>query len=685
MNPESKVSAEHLKRAAYLYIRQSTLRQVLENTESTQRQYGLRRRAISLGWSEEQIVVIDNDQAQSGASKQEREGFQRLVADVGLGKAGIVMGLEVSRLARNCADWHHLLEICALTHTLILDEDGLYDPGHFNDRLLLGLKGTMSEAELHILKARLLGGVLSKAERGELRLPLPVGLVYDQDQKVRLDPDQQVQSTLRRFFDTFDRAGSAWATVQAFGKEGLKFPKRGQAGSGEIIWQELTEAIALDTLHNPRYAGTYCFGRSHHWKDAQGKCHTKDLPLEQWRYVIKDAHPGYLTWDQFLANDARLRKNHQVVAGQRSSGTPREGPALLQGLAVCGRCGRMMSVRYHSRRGRLQPEYRCQKDCVQAAKAPCQQIPGAELDEAVGKLLVETVTPLALEVALNVQAEIQTRLEQADQLRRQHVQRAQYEADQAKLRFMRVDPNNRLVADTLERDWDEKLRHLTQAKQEYEKQSQTAAAQLTAQQKAKVIALATDFPKLWNDPKTPDRERKRMAQLLLSDVTLRREQEIIAQLRFRGGALRQLRLAPPKTAWELKKTKPEIISEIDRLSDKHTEGEIANLLNERGWRSSGGNPFTLRTVQILRHAYHLKSRRARLQAQGLLTARQIGAMIGAVPGHVKYWRETGPLKGIRVSEKNEYLYQKPTEAEVREIQGRREKHYRNALLAPSPL
>jgi DNA invertase Pin-like site-specific DNA recombinase len=252
MNPESKVTAEHLKRAAYLYIRQSTLRQVLENTESTQRQYGLRRRAISLGWSEEQIVVIDNDQAQSGASKQEREGFQRLVADVGLGKAGIVMGLEVSRLARNCADWHHLLEICALTHTLILDEDGLYDPGHFNDRLLLGLKGTMSEAELHILKARLLGGVLSKAERGELRLPLPVGLVYDQDQKVRLDPDQQVQSTLRRFFDTFHRAGSAWATVQAFRKEGLKFPKRGQAGSGEIIWQELTEAMALDTLHNPQ-------------------------------------------------------------------------------------------------------------------------------------------------------------------------------------------------------------------------------------------------------------------------------------------------------------------------------------------------------------------------------------------------------------------------------------------------
>ena len=685
MNPESKVTAEHLKRAAYLYIRQSTLRQVLENTESTQRQYALRRRAISLGWSEERIIVIDNDLGQSGASKQEREGFQRLVADVGLGQAGIVMGLEVSRLARNCADWHHLLEICALTHTLILDEDGLYDPGHFNDRLLLGLKGTMSEAELHILKARLLGGVLSKAERGELKLPLPVGLVYDHDQKVMFDPDQQVQSTLRHFFDRFDRTGSAWATVQAFRKEGLKFPKRGQAGSGEIVWQELTEAMALDTLHNPRYAGTYCFGRSRHWKDAQGKCHSKELPWEQWRYIIKDAHPGYLSWDQFLAHDARLRKNRQVVAGQRSYGTAREGPSLLQGLALCGRCGRMMTVRYHYRRGRLRPEYLCQKVCVEEAKAPCQRIPGGELDEAVGKLLVESVTPLALEVALNVQAEIQTRLEAADRLRRQHVQRAQYEADQAKLRFMRVDPNNRLVADTLERDWNEKLRHLTQAKEEYEKQSQTAATQLTDEQKAKVVALASDFPKLWNDPKTPDRERKRMAQLLLSDVTLRRDQEIIAQLRFRGGALRELRLAPPKTAWELKKTKPEIIAEIDRLSDQHTEGEIAGLLNERGWRSSGGNLFNLRTVQTLRRAYHLKSRFARLQAQGLLTARQIGPMIGAVTGHVKYWRQAGPLKGVRFSEKNEYLYQKPTEAEVREIRRRRQKHYPNANLAPSPL
>src|SRR5881397_3137760 len=255
MNAESKVAAEHLQRAAYLYIRQSTLRQVVENTESTERQYALRRRALVLGWVDERIVVIDEDQGQSGASVNGREGFQRLVSEVGMGQAGIVMGLEVSRLARNCADWHRLLEICGLTQTLILDEDGLYDPGHFNDRLLLGLKGTMSEAELHLIRARMRGGVLSKAKRGELRLPLPVGLVYDDDQRVVLDPDRQVQQAVRFFFETFKRTGAATATVRQFRREGVLFPRHCRGGQGELLWKPLTHGTALHLLHNARYAG----------------------------------------------------------------------------------------------------------------------------------------------------------------------------------------------------------------------------------------------------------------------------------------------------------------------------------------------------------------------------------------------------------------------------------------------
>jgi DNA invertase Pin-like site-specific DNA recombinase len=673
MSTESKVTSEHLQRAAYLYIRQSTLRQVLENTESTQRQYALRRRAVALGWPEDRIVVIDNDQGQSGGSASEREGFQRLVADVGLGKAGLVMGLEVSRLARNCADWHRLLEICALTHTLILDEDGLYDPAHYNDRLLLGLKGTMSEAELHILKARLVGGVLSKAQRAELKMPLPVGLVYDEDDRVMLDPDQQVQQSLRMFFATFERTGSAWATVQAFRREGWKFPKRGQAGTGEIAWQALSHNIALDTLHNPRYAGAFCFGRRRTWKGVDGKEHCRELPREQWRFLKQEAHPGYIAWDQFLAHEQRLLQNRQAYGGgERKAGPAREGPALLQGLVLCGKCGSTMTVRYHRRGGRLTPDYVCQKQCIERAEDICQRIPGGGIDETVGQLLVQSVTPLALEVALQIQGEIQARLAEADRLRQQQLQRAQYETDRARIRYMRVDPNNRLVADTLEGQWNEKLRLLAQVKEECEQQQRLDSAQLSQEQKAKILALASEFPRLWQDPQTPDRDRKRMARLLLEDVTLRREQqEISVQLRFKGGATRELRLPFPKSAWALRKTKPEIIAEIDRLLAEHTEGEIAQILNEKGWRSSGGAAFTFSIVNHLRWTYRIKTRYERLRERDFLTAREIAQIIGGVASRVKYWRHLGVLCGLRYSEKKEYLYPSPTPELIQEIRRRR--------------
>ena len=673
MNAESKVTAEHLKRSAYLYIRQSTLRQVLENTESTQRQYGLRQRALTLGWPEERIIVIDHDQGQSGASTVDREGFQRLVAEVGLGKAGVVMGLEVSRLARNCADWHRLLEICALTHTLILDEDGLYDPGQFNDRLLLGLKGTMSEAELHVLRARLLGGILSKAQRGELKLPLPVGLVYDEDQRVIQDPDKQTQQSLRHLFSTFVRTGSAWSTVQAFRREGIKFPRRGQAGAGQTTWSELTHAVVLDTLHNPRYAGAFCFGRTRTWTDPEGKWHCQHLPREQWRFLKKDAHPGYLSWEDYEANQARLLANQQAHGGgeRKAAGVVREGPALLQGLVLCGKCGRSMTLRYHQRGGKLTPDYVCAKTAVENAQQRCQSIPGGSVDQAVGKVLVESVTPLALEVALKVQEELQGRLEQADRLRQQQVQRAQYEADQARVRYMRVDPNNRLVADTLETQWNDKLRLLTQAKEEYEKKRQLDAQELSAEQKAQVLALACDFPRMWNDPNTPDRERKRMARLLLEDVTLRREKEVLVQMRFKGGATRELRLPLPKPSWELKRTHSEVVREIDQLLGEHTATEVAQLLNQREWRSGQGCLFTQRMVDRLARDYHLANRDKRLRADGLLTSQEIGELIDSKPNLVNYWREQGLLKGIRRNEKNEYYYERPSPEIIQQIKQRR--------------
>ena len=672
MNAESKVTAAHLQRTAYLYIRQSTLRQVLENTESTQRQYALRQRALTLGWPEERIIVIDHDQGQSGASVVDREGFQRLVAEVGLGKAGIVMGLEVSRLARNCADWHRLLEICALTGTIILDEDGIYDPGHFNDRLLLGLKGTMSEAELHVLKARLLGGILSKAQRGELKVPLPVGLVYDEENRVVLDPDQQVQKSLRHLFATFVRTGSAWGTVQAFRREGVKFPRRGQAGAGEMVWCPLTLATVLTTLHNPRYAGTFCFGRTRTWSDPDGHWHCQRLPRDQWRFVKQNVHPGYLSWEDYEANEARLLANQQARGGgeRKAGGAAREGPALLQGLVLCGQCGRSMTLRYHQRGGRLTPNYVCAKAAVEEAQPVCQSIPGGGVDEAVGSLLIECVTPLALEVALKVQEELQARLEEADRLRQQHVQRAQYEADQARVRYMRVDPNNRLVADTLETQWNDKLRSLTQAKEECEKQRRLDAQRLTVEQKAKVLALASDFPKLWNDAKTPDRERKRMARLLLEDVTLRREEEVLVQVRFKGGATRELRLPLPQRAWEMTQTNPQILTAIDQLLEDHTGKEVAQMLNQRQWRSGHGLGLNQRMVHRLAKDYHLASRDERLRARGLLTPQEIAEQIGSKPNLVDYWREQGLLKGARRNEKNEYYYERPSPEIVQQIKQR---------------
>ena len=672
MNAESKVTAAHLQRTAYLYIRQSTLRQVLENTESTQRQYALRQRALTLGWPEERIIVIDHDQGQSGASVVDREGFQRLVAEVGLGKAGIVMGLEVSRLARNCADWHRLLEICALTGTIILDEDGIYDPGHFNDRLLLGLKGTMSEAELHVLKARLLGGILSKAQRGELKVPLPVGLVYDEENRVVLDPDQQVQKSLRHLFATFVRTGSAWGTVQAFRREGVKFPRRGQAGAGEMVWCPLTLATVLTTLHNPRYAGTFCFGRTRTWSDPDGHWHCQRLPRDQWRFVKQNVHPGYLSWEDYEANEARLLANQQARGGgeRKAGGAAREGPALLQGLVLCGQCGRSMTLRYHQRGGRLTPNYVCAKAAVEEAQPVCQSIPGGGVDEAVGRLLIECVTPLALEVALKVQEELQARLEEADRLRQQHVQRAQYEADQARVRYMRVDPNNRLVADTLETQWNDKLRSLTQAKEECEKQRRLDAQRLTAEQKAKVLALASDFPKLWNDAKTPDRERKRMARLLLEDVTLRREEEVLVQVRFKGGATRELRLPLPQRAWEMTQTNPQILTAIDQLLEDHTGKEVAQMLNQRQWRSGHGLGLNQRMVHRLAKDHHLASRDERLRARGLLTPQEIAEQIGSKPNLVDYWREQGLLKGARRNEKNEYYYERPSPEIVQQIKQR---------------
>ena len=653
-----KVTASHLSRDAYLYVRQSSMRQLVENTESTRRQYALRERAVALGWPIESIVVIDSDLGLSGADR-DREGFQRLVAEVGMGRAGIVLGLEVSRLARNSADWHRLLEICALSGTLILDEDGIYDPGDFNDRLLLGLKGTMSEAELHFLRARMSGGVLNAAKRGELKIPLPVGLVYDPLGNVVLDPDAQVQHSLRLLFDTFIRTGSARATVRHFNKENLLFPHRPHSGAhkGELHWKPLRFARAESVLHNPRYAGAFAFGRTRSRRRPGGGVEFRSVPREEWTVLLRDAHPGYITWERFEENERQLLENAQSYGAERR-GPPREGPALLQGLAICGVCGRSMAVRYRTRKAGQVPHYLCSHEGNQSASAWCQSISGTAIDRVVGELLVELMTPLTLDVALQIHDELAARAEEAERWRAQRVQRAREEANLARHRFMQTHPDNRMVADALEAEWNAKLRALHEAQLELERRRAEPNQGLDEGQRERILALATDFARLWNDPRTPHRERKRMARLLIEDVTITKATRSLG-VRLRGGATRQLTWTPDPHTSVVYKTSDEVVAEVDRLLNDHTDGEIARILNERGFRSGYGHRFTAKLVFTVRRNYALKSRRERLRERGLLRRGEVADRLGVSISTVREWHKHGLLRGQVCNDRPQYLFEIP--------------------------
>jgi DNA invertase Pin-like site-specific DNA recombinase len=647
LEPHKKITADHLKRGAYLYIRQSTLKQVMENTESTQRQYALREKAIALGWPIDRVTTIDSDLGQSGAQAADRKGFQKLVAEVGLGNAGIVMGLEVSRLARNSTDWHRLLEICALSNTLILDEDGVYDPTHFNDRLLLGLKGTMSEAELHVLRARLRGGALNKAKRGELKTKLPVGFIYDSEGRTVFHPDKQIQDSIFMLFNIFRETKSAWYTVKLFRDRGLKFPyqQRAGIGKGEIIWGPLTHSKTLRIIKNPRYAGVYFYGRARHTKLLGGKWATKKLPKEQWHTLLPDSHQAYISFEEYEQNQKQLLQNAQTYGEDRRKSPPREGPALLQGIVICGSCGRRMTLRYATRSpGDIYPIYICQKSSVDSAERVCQCIPGAGIDDAIGELLIKSMTPLALEVALNVQTQLHDRLEEANRLRKKRVERAQYEAELARQRYMQVDPRNRLVADTLEADWNGKLRIVVEAQDEYEQQRIADEKALTAEQKEKILSLATDFPKLWNDKKTPDREKKRMVRLLLEDVTLTRGEQLSVNIRFKGGATKILILPVQLSAFMARKTRPEIVEEVDRLLDKYHDIEIAETLNKRGIQTGNALLFTAVAVGRIRRTYQLKDRCTRLREKGMISRKEMLKFLNVSELTLRTWKNRGLIK-----------------------------------------
>ena len=607
----SKIQSDHLDRDALIYVRQSSLMQVRDNTASTIRQYDLVQRALSLGWTREHIHVIDQDQAHSGSSTIGRDGFQSLVAEVGLKHCGAILSLEVSRLARSCSDWYHLLEICALTETLVIDEEGIYDPGCYNDRLLLGFKGTMSEAELHWLRQRLLGGKLTKAEQGELRFRLPVGLVYDLTGKVVLDPDEEVQAAVRLVFALFEQYGSALAVVKHFSIHHLRFPDRlwKRTQKGELVWELLRCGRVLSLLHNPFYAGAYVYGRTKTRRHAlpgeapRIKGRTRQVKLEDWPIVLRDAHPGYITWEQFRLHQQTLDDNRTWRPEERR-GAVREGSALLQGIVLCGACGRRMTVRYLSD-GTI-PSYQCRQAHAQLAEKTCQTMRGDGIDQVVAACFLEAIQPAQLAVALSTLDQLEARAKQIDRQWQLRLERAQYEADLAHRRYNAVDPDNRLVARSLERDWNEKLTEGEQLQREYAALPKPTALLITPQERERILALAQNVPEVWHAPTTSQAERKQLVRYLIRDVTLtKREQVIEARLRWQTEALTDLTVPRPKRAADARRTDPQVVARVRELAPIYTATQIADRLNQEGWRAGLGGSFTASKVDWIWAAYDI--------------------------------------------------------------------------------
>ena len=607
----SKIQSDHLDRDAVIYVRQSSLMQVRDNTTSTMRQYDLVQRALSLGWPRERIYVIDQDQAHSGSSSIGRDGFQSLVAEVGLKHCGALLSLEVSRLARSCSDWYHLLEICALTDTLVIDEDSIYDPGHYNDRLLLGFKGTMSEAELHWLRQRLHGGKLTKAEHGELRFRLPVGLVYDPSGRVVLDPDEEVQAAVRLVFDLFEQCASALAVVKHFTLHHLRFPDRHgpRTRKGELVWEPLRSGRVLSLLHNPFYAGAYVYGRTKTRQHAlpgeqpRMKGRTRQVKREDWPIVLLDAHPGYISWDQFRHNQQLLDDNRTWRPEERR-GAVREGAALLQGIVLCGTCGRRMNVRYLQ--DGTTPSYECRQAHAQLAEKTCQTMRGDGIDQAVASCFLEAIQPAHLAVSLATLDQLEARAQQLDRQWQLRLERAQYEADLARRRYVAVDPDNRLVARSLERDWNEKLREVEQLQREYLALPKPTALLITPEQRQRILRLAQNVPAVWHAPTTTQAERKQLLRYLIKDVTLtKRERVIEVRIRWRTEALTDVTVPRPKVVADARRTDAQVVARVRELAPTHTATQIALLLNEEGLHPGLGGDFTASKVDWIRAAYDI--------------------------------------------------------------------------------
>jgi DNA invertase Pin-like site-specific DNA recombinase len=620
MSDSGKVTSSHLSRAAVIYVRQSTLAQLERNTESAARQYDLVHRARQLGWPREAVRVVDGDLGVSGSVTGQRDGFEGMVAEVALGQVGIILALEVSRLARDNAAWYRLLDLAGVCDTLVADADGVYHPALFNDRLVLGMKGIMSEAELHVLRARLEGGVKNKAARGELRRGLPVGLVWGEaDGEICFHPDEAVTGVIAAVFGQFAACGSARATWLWLRGQGLRWPLQKVAytrrGSGipEITWVEPTYHAVHTTLTHPAYAGAYVYGRTRkeRYLDPSGvlRQRSRRLPRDQWEVLIPDHHPGFIDWDTYQANQARIGANIRPQASQPGTGAVREGSALLQGLATCGTCGRKLAI-FYTGPAKCVPNYYCQgsAELVNGRGARHLSTGGQAIDAAVAATFLAALAPAALDACLQAARQLEHGHDAALAQHQRQVEQARYNASRAERRYLAVDPDNRLVARGLEAAWEQALRELADAEAELARRQTARPKPLTPEEKQTILALGDDLGAVWNAPATTDKDRKQLLRTLLEEVniTLHRDApgpHAALVLRWKGGAISDLTV-PLRRRQPAIRTSEDTIDLIRRLAVHYPDAVIAGILNRQGRRTARGLSYTANRVQSLR--FHWK-------------------------------------------------------------------------------
>jgi DNA invertase Pin-like site-specific DNA recombinase len=656
MSNNEKIKPTHLQRCVYVYVRQSTASQVENNRESTERQYKLVGRAISLGWPKSQIFVIDEDLAQSGSGIVDRGGFTIVTTKVALGQVGLILSIEVSRVARNNTEWYRLLDLCGVTDTLIGDEDGLYHPGLYNDRLLLGLKGTMAEAELHVIRARLEGGIRNKAARGELRRGLPVGFLWGEgDGDIIFHPDQAVTGAIHTVFEKFTEVGSIRQVWLWFRSQGLSFPLQSNCLS-EIQWISATYHAIYHVLTNPVYAGAYVYGktRNERYVDEAGRIRkrVKRLPRSEWAVFIHDHHKGFIDWETYEMIQSRIAKNIRPRPNQ-AEGAVREGSALLQGIATCGRCGRRLRVYYLGKNSI--PGYYCSANTIHNGRGThCLRVGGLQIDEAVSKAFLDTVAPAGIEAALLAEKNIEADQEAAIAQWRLQVERARYETERTERRYRAVEPENRLVARTLEAEWERRLAELAAAEAELGHRERQRPDRLTEEGRKRIRSLGADLERVWEGPTTTDRDRKELLRTLLEEVNIaveRSESKAHLTLRWRGGLITELEISlrgnrPPPI-----RTDEDTIALIRRLSVHYPDAVIAGILNRQERRTARGHRFTANRVgNVRRHWKIPRFDSASASSEGEpVTVQKAAEILGVAPSTVHRWLGDGFIAGEQIT------------------------------------